>query len=842
MTFTALLETRLHLAVGRDAHRSEGQEPDAEAEFAESSVGRLVDRLDDADRRAAALWFHLKLWHRPDDPLLIRAVRAFLTMPLGWTADDAAALAGHFLNGFDSSLRQTLLLVELPVVAAESLSADARRPLAPALAELHKRLRLIPGAAADRADLRRRLDILAPPATDDASGLPRGLLDDDDAYGTRIRAEHGPLLATPGVAALLTHCTRLAKPRPTKKWHTEAARLLAEAPRGAEAVRLLLEEFVRQPENPVTVRWSYGEVSSWRGLTGSVNTSLIRGLLWVAAALDEAWVVPLAGECALYAGIGVGGSGGESRSGVVAGGAIAVLGSFEGPRGEQAVQCLAALRAKVRNRALLKSAERAQTEIAGRAGVTPAQLRERAIPDGGLDGRRVREVPLPGGHMAVLSVDDAAAASLVIRTPAGRVVKAVPKAVREAAPADVGAVRAALKQLRTLLSAERVRLEEQLTAGAQWSGADWQRYYADHPVTGAVAAGLLWEVRAEGPDGAGDWSAGLPERSGAGWCLAGADGTAAPVGPRDLVRLWHPLRADLDEIRAWRSEVTARELRQPFRQVFREIYRLTPAEEATVTYSNRYAAHILRFPQARSLMAARGWSATHLGYWDGGYDGEAVREVPAVDPYAWRARFFYQLVERAEDDLRVALCATDQVRFERRRPGTTGAWSAADLAQVPPLVLSDAMRDVDLFVGVASIAADPTWQDGGEERYGTYWRQAAFGELPASAEVRKEALARLLPRTRIADRTDLAGRFLRVRGDLRTYRIHLGSGNVLMEPDDSYLCIVTARGGTAATGRVFLPFEEDGGMLAVVLSKAFLLADDRAITDPTITRQLAVAP
>ncbi|MEU4231878.1 hypothetical protein AB0F17_46925 [Nonomuraea sp. NPDC026600] len=37
---------------------------------------------------------------------------------------------------------------------------------------------------------------------------------------------------------------------------------------------------------------------------------------------------------------------------------------------------------------------------------------------------------------------------------------------------------------------------------------------------------------------------------------------------------------------------------------------------------------------------------------------------------------------------------------------------------------------------------------------------------------------------------------------------------------------------------VFLPFEEDGGMLSIILSKAFLLAADTSITDPSITRQI----
>jgi hypothetical protein len=155
---------------------------------------------------------------------------------------------------------------------------------------------------------------------------------------------------------------------------------------------------------------------------------------------------------------------------------------------------------------------------------------------------------------------------------------------------------------------------------------------------------------------------------------------------------------------------------------------------------------------------------------------------------------------------------------------------------VPPLVLSEAMRDVDLAVGVASIAADPTWQDRGDARHLDYWQRWSFGELTESAQVRREALARLMPRTKIADRVEVTDRFLRVRGDLRTYKIHLGSGNILMEPNDAYLCIVTSRDVTEE--RVFLPFEEDGGLLSVIISKAFLLAADASIEDPTITRQI----
>jgi hypothetical protein len=56
-----------------------------------------------------------------------------------------------------------------------------------------------------------------------------------------------------------------------------------------------------------------------------------------------------------------------------------------------------------------------------------------------------------------------------------------------------------------------------------------------------------------------------------------------------------------------------------------------------------------------------------------------------------------------------------------------------------------------------------------------------------------------------------------------------------MEPNDAYLCIVKAQ--EYDTEKVFLPFEGDK-TLAVILSKAFLLAEDTKITDQTILRQI----
>ncbi|MFD4372689.1 DUF4132 domain-containing protein [Streptomyces sp. NPDC058486] len=803
----------------------------------------FLDALDAAGRRAAAFALQRHGAHRGTAELGLAHLAG---QRLGWSAAESdrmlARLLGRDAEFCPHELREAFLVVVPIAVAVAEQVEEYDRPRLRTLRHLGESYRWY-GNGEGYQGIRRRIDALLAREAPVVDGrLPRHLLDALDDYGPAMRAAHGELLSGAGVAAFLGHCALLDRPRATRAWRKRAAELLAGAERGAEVVRRLLEGIAAQPEHRVHDLNPFG--MGLASLAGEGNTSLVRGLLWAALGVGEEWAVPLVGAVALNAGTGLGGSGGMCRSQPLATTAVAVLGECPAERAGEAVAELGRLPRRVVNRTVVKGIARAREAVSARAGITASMLRERAVPELGLDGRGVRETPL-GAYTAELAVREPGTALLSFRGPEGRLLKTAPKEVREARAEELKDVRAGLRALSALLSEERARLEEHLAAGTSWPAEDWQRYYVDHAVTGAVARALVWEAGGD----LGGWVAGLPERSGGGWVLAGADGTARPVGAGDWLRLWHPLRAGDEEVAGWRAALLDREVRQPFKQVFREVYPLTPAERETASYSNRFAGHVLRYGQARALMTGRGWAGRHLGHFSEGDSSELVKELPApgelpaAEGTRWRARFFVDLVDQgAYSDGLALLCATDQVRFERRA-GSAGprAWEEAPLEEVPALVLSEALRDVDLFVGVASVGADPEWRDRGADRaYGDYWRSWGFGELTAGARVRRETLARLLPRTRLADRVELTDRFLRVRGELGAYRIHLGSGNVLMEPSDAYLCVVVDRAREAgrAAGKVFLPFEEDGGMLSVILSKAFLLAADDRITDPSITAQL----
>jgi hypothetical protein len=410
-----------------------------------------------------------------------------------------------------------------------------------------------------------------------------------------------------------------------------------------------------------------------------------------------------------------------------------------------------------------------------------------------------------GDYQAVVMVTETA---MLTWEKDGRPLRSVPAPVRRDHAALVKELRDLVKRVNAQLVTLVRALEGGFTVEAVHPYGWWRTELAGHPLARTLVRRLIWEIEVA----PGEWRAVLPETD-----------EHLPDAPDDAsVRLWHPLRSDPHAVRAWRDLLTERCIRQPFKQAFREIYLLTPAEEQTRVYSNRFAAHIVHYLRMFALFRARGWKSDRLGPWDGGDGDEAERTLAAGE---WRVRFFHTWADWAGDEL----AATDQVRFDRR---VAGAWREAPLADVPPLVFSEAMRDVDLFVGVTSIAADPDWTDGGPER--TYWERTGFAELTESAEARRDVLERILPRLKIAGRCTLDGRFLIVRGELRTYKIHLGSANILMQPDDSYLCIVPSRG--KSDGKVFLPFEDD--RLSLILSKAFLLAADTEITDESILTQI----
>ena len=147
------------------------------------------------------------------------------------------------------------------------------------------------------------------------------------------------------------------------------------------------------------------------------------------------------------------------------------------------------------------------------------------------------------------------------------------------------------------------------------------------------------------------------------------------------------------------------------------------------------------------------------------------------------------------------------VCFSDRRTG-----AAIKIADIPDVIFSEVMRDVDLAVSVAHAGGvDP---------------EASHSTM----EMRAAILSFVLPMFRI-ENVKLQGSHAIVNGKLANYSVHLGSG-VVHQLGGAMIPVLPVH--SQHRGKVFLPFVDDDPKTSEVISKVLLFAEDGKIKDPMI--------
>ena len=648
-------------------------------------------------------------------------------------------------------------------------------------------------------------------------GRPENPLHEEEAWGASVAANWRAMSDPSQRAAwlaLLTHALASDAAKPSAKWLKEAGTFIDAL--GAKVAQSQIASWLgRYLTTPLpkseAPHGSYEEYEEEQRLMTHANHNYqaVKGMVWLCRLFDDAPTARLVGDVALHSLKKIPGHGPKSAK--VGTACILTLATMTGP---EPIAQLSRLKTRVIYQTAVGVLDKAFCEAAARSGLTRDDLEDLAVPDFGLDRSGCRHEQF-GDYRAVVSVSDRGSVGVSWADADGKRLKSLPPAVKREHADALKLLKRTAAELQEALLTQRGRLEDFMRSGRTWPYHAWRERYLNHPLLSLLSKRLIWQFGEQAGmirGGQIEDENGLP---------------LATVSNETPVQLWHPLTSNADNVLAWRIRLERQLVTQPFKQAHREVYLLTDAERETRTYSNRFAAHVLKQHQFSALCRQRGWQYKLQGHWDG-------HNVPTLHSrlYGLSVSFMVDGVE-AENGLAdsyVYLCVmTGAVEFI----SLDGDSGPLPLDQVPPMAFSEIMRDIDLFVGVASVGNEPTWA---HDRHRTYWGANAFGELGETAKTRDDVLGRLLPRLKIAGRCRLDGRFLVVRGDLRTYKIHLGSGNVLMEPNDQYLCIVPGP-SEEDRGDLFLPFEGDK-TLAIILSRAFLLADDKAIKDQTIMSQI----
>ena len=396
-----------------------------------------------------------------------------------------------------------------------------------------------------------------------------------------------------------------------------------------------------------------------------------------------------------------------------------------------------------------------------------------------------------------LEVETDGDAQLVIEKN-GKRQKSVPKGLKK--DETILSLKAIVKDLKEQKRRARESLERAMSESTSFSLSELENI-SNNPVIFPMFSALVWTdgersgflKKAENDADAGDGSV---------LCLSGLSGEDLLQREHDAaskLRIAHP--HDLlksGEWSGWMHLLYERKIVQPFKQVFREYYPITEDERQEKTVSRRYAGHQVQPKKTVALLKTRGWTVDY----EEGLQKVFYRENLIVRMYALADWFSPADIEAP---------TLETVRFFGRRDG-----KSVDLSEIPPILFSEVMRDLDLAVSVAHV--------GGVDPEASH----------STVEMRTAIAAELVKLLKLSN-VEFIGSHAKICGSLGNYSVHMGSGVVHAE-GSGMIAILPVH--SQARGRIFLPFADDDPKTAEIMSKIILLAEDKKIKDPSILEQL----
>jgi Family of unknown function (DUF5724)/Domain of unknown function (DUF4132) len=368
---------------------------------------------------------------------------------------------------------------------------------------------------------------------------------------------------------------------------------------------------------------------------------------------------------------------------------------------------------------------------------------------------------------------------------AGKNLKAIPAKLKK--DPDIEALVDRKQDIVKQASRMRISLEQAMDRGDAFTSAEL-RQLSQHPVLAPMLRQLVLIADTPNPN--------IGYLAANGTELVNPHGTVKITA--DKLRIAHP--HDLlitKEWHLWQADCFNTERQQPFKQVFRELYVVTTAEQ-TKTGSKRYEGHQVNPRQAIALFGQRGWLSSF---------GEGVRRTFHQAGIIATVSF----VNGYYTPMDVEGLTIDRLNFYKRDD-----FKSIPLADIPPRIFSEVMRDLDLVVSVAHIGGvDP--------------------EASASTVEMRSSILRETCRLMKLNNIQIQGSHALITGEIGTYSVHLGSAIVHCQPGGA-LCILPV--SSQHRGRLFLPFVDDDPKTAEIMSKVLLLAKDKEIQDPTILEQI----
>ena len=372
--------------------------------------------------------------------------------------------------------------------------------------------------------------------------------------------------------------------------------------------------------------------------------------------------------------------------------------------------------------------------------------------------------------------------SEIIYEKAGKELKSLPTKLKK--DKYIEDIKEVHKNLKEQYRRSRKMLEEAMEDGTEFYGYEIENLMTN-PVIAPILKSLVFKM---------DKNLGYYEDK----KLKSVNKKSVAVKDDSLLKIAHCF--DLFESGDWASyqkDIFDRELKQPFKQVFRELYVKT-ADEKGRDKSLRYAGHQVQPAKTVALLKTRRWII------DGQEGLEKVYYKENIIAKVFALADWFSPADIEAPTL-------EEVQFFDRK-----TFKPILIDNVPDLVFTEVMRDIDLVVSVAHIGdVDP---------------EASHSTI----EMRKAIIEFNCKLFKLKNVTFSENHAL-IKGERAEYSIHLGSG-LVHQKAGSAINVLPVH--SQHRGRVFLPFIDDDPKTAEIMAKVILFAQDEKIKDVFILEQI----
>lgn len=269
---------------------------------------------------------------------------------------------------------------------------------------------------------------------------------------------------------------------------------------------------------------------------------------------------------------------------------------------------------KYKNKQVKNAAIYAMKNIADSFGITKEELADKIIPNLGFDKKRKKEFDY-GSRKFYAYLNNKL--EITLFNEDNKIIKSLPKANLnddiKLAQDSKEEFKILKKQLKTIISTQKNRLEIALITGRKWTSQKWIELFVENPIMNGFATGLIWE-EVDNDNNIINTFRYMEDGS-----FNTFDEEEYFINDNSSIMLLYPIDVDENIISAWKQQLEDYEIIQPFNQINIPVYHLTEEEE-NLSQIIRFSGKDVYFGTVKGIMEKYNFRKTSV-IDGGGYEG-----------------------------------------------------------------------------------------------------------------------------------------------------------------------------------------------------------------------------